>query len=53
MADIHQLPQLPEEAYRPEKDIPVRYPGRINRYVKGIEKAIVRLDLLRIFPGIC
>lgn len=47
MTDIGKLPRLAAMTYYPEEDIPVTYPGRINRYVKGIRSTITRLDLLR------
>lgn len=47
MTDVGKLPQLAAMAYYAEEDIPVTYPGRINRYFKGIRSAIMRLDHLR------
>ena len=40
MADLALLPRQPVMVYRPEKDIPVTNPAKINRYIKGIESAI-------------
>lgn len=47
MTDIGKLPRLAAMTYYAEEDIPVTYPGRINRYLKGIRSAIMRLDRLR------
>lgn len=47
MTDIGKLPRLAAMTYYAEQDIPVTYPGRINRYVKGMRCAIMRLDHLR------
>lgn len=47
MKDIGKLLQLAPVTYYAEEDLPVKYPGRINRYVKAIRNAIMRLDHLR------
>lgn len=47
MTDIGKLPRLATMTYCVEEDIPVTYPGRINRYVRGMRSAIMRLDHLR------
>lgn len=47
MTDIGKLPRLAAMTYYAEQDIPVTYPGRINRYVKGMRGAIMRLNHLR------
>lgn len=47
MTDNGKLPRLAALTYYAEEDLPVTYPGRINRYLKGIRSAIMRLDHLR------
>ena len=49
MADLALLPRQTAMAYRPDKDIPVTNPTKINRYIKGIESAIRRLGLLTTY----
>lgn len=46
MAGLDLLPRQPAMIYRPEEDIPMTNPTKINRYIKGIGSAIRRLDLL-------
>ncbi len=49
MADLALLPRQTAMAYRPDKDIPVTNPTKLNRYIKGIESAIRRLGLLTTY----